>query len=191
LHKRQIFNPADEIFLRLARVFPVDFVILSVLVMYIFCASMFGIIGLGIRFLCFNMYALRPRKSLPQALLVLCNVVSHILLALCMALLTIAPNYTSFGSQMVTMKDGSPSWCSLERQEARAACQISVISAFFTRIAIAMPLFSVAYYFANWAFIGVYASVFVHCLLCQKKQAFLDPSQELEEEQLGLLVNYE
>lgn len=190
LNERQIFNPADEIFLRLSRFFPVDFVILSILVLYIFCASVFGIIGLGIRVLCFSMYALRPRKSLPQALLVLCNVISHILLALCMALLTIAPNYTSFGSQTVSNADGSPGWCSMEKKESRAACQISVISAFFTRIAIAMPLFSVAYYFANWAFIGVYVSVFVHCVFCQKKQAFLDPIQEFEEEELGLLVNY-
>lgn len=187
LSERQIYNPTDEIFLRLSRIFPVDFIILSILVLYIFTTSVFGIISLGIRILCFQAYALRVRKSLPQALLVLCNVVSHILLALCMALLTIAPNYTSFGSQTVSLEDGSPGWCSMERKETRAACQISVISAFFTRIAIAMPLFSVAYYFANWAFVVVFCTVFVHCAFCQKKQAFLDTVQECEEEELGLL----
>merc|ERR1712228_716545 len=100
--ERMIFNPADEIFLRLSRIFPVDFVVLSIVVLYIFLASLFGIVGIGIRVLCLSMYALRSRKSMPQALLVLCNVMAHILLALCMALLTIAPNYTAFGSQTVT-----------------------------------------------------------------------------------------
>merc|ERR1740138_193569 len=102
-------------------------------------ASVFGIIGLGIRVLFFRMYALRPRRSLPQALLVLCVVMAHILLALCMALLTIAPSYTSFGSQVVAGADGSSVWCSLK---AGRECQISVISTFFSRISISMPFFS-------------------------------------------------
>merc|ERR1712066_730609 len=131
-------------------------------------------------------YALRPRKSMPQALLVLCNVMAYILLALCMALLTIAPNYTSFGSQTVSAEDGSPSWCTLERREVRT-CQVSVISAFFTKIAVAMPFFSVAYFFANWAFIAVFCGVFTSSLLSHQRQPFLDPVQECEEEELGLL----
>merc|ERR1712046_215778 len=187
LKERLIFNPIDEIFLRLAKVFPVDFVILAIQVLYIFTASVFGIIGLGIRIFCFNVYSLRVRKSMPQAMLVLCNVMAHILLALCMALLTIAPNYTSFGSQTVSNQDGSPGWCSLEKHETKVACQVSVISAFFTRIAISMPLFSVAYYFANWAFIVVFCSVFARCLICQQRQPYLEPVNECEEEELGLL----
>lgn len=187
LKERLIFNPLDEIFLRLAKFFPVDFIILAVLVLYIFSASVFGIIGLGIRIFCFNMYSLRPRKSMPQAMLVLCNVMAHILLALCMALLTIAPNYTSFGSQKASSEDGSPARCSLEKQDAKIACQVSVISAFFTRIAIAMPLFSVAYYFANWAFVVFFCLIFARCLLCQQRPPFLEAVSECEEEELGLL----
>lgn len=187
LKERLIFNPIDEIFLRLSKFFPVDFIILAVLVLYIFIASIYGIVGLGIRIVCINMYSLRTRKSMPQAMLVLCNVMAHILLALCMALLTIAPNYTSFGSQTVSTEDGSPGWCSLEKQELKVACQVSVISAFFTRIAISMPLFSVAYYFANWAFIAVFCSVFTRCLFCQRKPPFIEAVTECEEEELGLL----
>lgn len=189
LKERRIFNPADEIFLRLSEVFPVDFMVLGVFVLYIFTASVFGIVCLGIRVLCFSMYELRTRKSMPQALLVLCNVMAYILLALCMALLTIAPNYTAFGSQTVARADGSVGRCSFEgRQEGRTACQVSVISAFFARIAVAMPVFSVAYFFANWAFIVVFGCVFTHCLLNERRQPFLDTHEpECEEEELGLL----
>merc|ERR1712151_1495596 len=136
---------------------------------------------------CFSMYALRARKSLPQALLVLCNVIAHTLLALCMALLTIAPNYTSFGSQSRLAEDGKPCPCSLGRQEGKAGCQVSVISTFFTRIAVAMPVFSLAYFVANWAFIAVFCSVFVRCLFFQRKQPYMDMPQEYEEEEFGLL----
>lgn len=188
LKERRIFNPADEIFLRLSEIFPMDFLVLGVLVLYIFTASVFGIVCLGIRFLCFTMYALRVRKSMPQALLVLCNVMAYILLALCMALLTIAPNYTAFGSQTVKTTDGSAGRCSLERQESVQSCQVSVISAFFTRIAIAMPLFSMVYFFANWAFIVVFAFVFFSCLVYQQREPYLEAVSECDEEEVGLLT---
>lgn len=187
LKERLIFNPTDEIFLSFARFFPTDFIILAILVMYVFSASVFGIVGLGVRFCCVGIGPLRSRKSSPQALLALCSVLSHILLALCMTLLTIAPNYTSFGSQKVTGSDGNPTWCRLEQAEAGSACQLSVISTFFARIAVAMPCFSVAYYFANWAFLAVFCSVFAHSIFCQRRAAFLEPSRECEEEELGLL----
>merc|ERR1719277_1911450 len=118
LKERRIFNPVDEIFLRLSEIFPMDFLVLGVVVLYIFTASVFGIVCVGIRFLCFTMYALRVRKSMPQALLVLCNVMAYILLALCMALLTIAPNYTTFGSQTVHAEDGTTGWCAIDRKTA-------------------------------------------------------------------------
>eukprot|EP00434_Breviolum_minutum_P039415 symbB.v1.2.035001.t1/scaffold4623.1/size37307/4 len=99
LQERRIYNPADEVYLRLSHVFPVDFVFLSIIVLYIFAATLFGIIALDIRLLCISVYTLRARKSAPQALLVMCNTMAYILLALCVALLTIAPDYTAFGSQ--------------------------------------------------------------------------------------------
>merc|ERR1719401_832634 len=95
----------------LAKVFPMDFVVLGFFVLYIFCASLFGIVCMGVRFFCISMYELRSRKSMPQALLVLCNVMAYILLALCMAMLTIAPTYTSFGSQSVSLGSERPGRC--------------------------------------------------------------------------------
>mmetsp|Transcript_105511 Transcript_105511/g.303414 ORF Transcript_105511/g.303414 Transcript_105511/m.303414 type:complete len:534 (-) Transcript_105511:77-1678(-) len=190
LKERRIFNPADEIFLLLSQVFPMDFVVLALFVIYIFAASVFGIISLGIRFLCFNVYALRVRKSTPQALLVLCNVVSYILLALCMALLTIAPDYTAFGSQAAQGPAGVAGHCSLEKREATKDCNVSVISTFFTRIAISTPAFSVGYFFANWAFVAVFAAVFARCLLNQQREPYMDDMPECEEEELGLLSGF-
>lgn len=189
IKQRGIFNPADEIFKELSKVFPVDFIVLAVFVLYIFCASVSGIVCLGIRVLCISMYELQVRKSLPQALLLLCNLMAYILLALCVALLTIAPDYTSFGSQRsAAIEGGKQSQCSLEKRESTSTCQVSVISAFFTRIAFAMPVFSTAYFFANWAFIAVFLGVFGRCLLSHQRAPYMDQGQECEEEELGLLT---
>lgn len=184
IKERLVFNPADEIFLRLASVFPLDFIFLGFLVMYIFAASVQGIVRLGIRIMCFSMYSLKPHKSLPQGVLVLCVIMAHILLALCMALLTIAPNYTSFGSQVAPGADGNSVWCSLK---AGKECQVSVISTFFSRIAISMPYFSVVYFFANWAFIGNFFLTFTYHLFFQKRTEYLEQEDNLLEEEEGLL----
>jgi len=188
LKERLIFNPADDIFLSLSHVFPLDFIVLGAFVLYIFAASVFGFVCLGLRFFCLNMYELRARKSMPQALLVLCNVMAYILLALCMALLTIAPTYTSFGSQTVAGEDGKPRYCKLERREAKASCRVSVISVFFTRIAVSIPFFSQMYFTANWAFIAVFSCVFFRCFMSHERTPFLDPATECEEEEMGLLA---
>eukprot|EP00931_Biecheleriopsis_adriatica_P116663 TRINITY_DN92270_c0_g1_i1.p1 TRINITY_DN92270_c0_g1~~TRINITY_DN92270_c0_g1_i1.p1 ORF type:complete len:539 (+),score=100.05 TRINITY_DN92270_c0_g1_i1:46-1662(+) len=191
LQERRIYNPADEVYLRLSRVFPIDFVFLSIVVLYIFASTLFGIFSLDIRLLCFSVYTLRARKTQPQGLLVMCNAVAYILLALCVALLTIAPDYTTFGSQRRSAgNSGELSNCSLARDDSyTSGCQVSVIATFFTRIAISMPVFSIAYFFANWAFIAVFALVFVQGLLFQQRQPYLDTAQECEEEEeLGLLA---
>ncbi|CAE7410734.1 unnamed protein product, partial [Symbiodinium sp. CCMP2456] len=187
LQERRIYNPADEVYLRLSRIFPVDFVFLSVVVLYIFAATLFGIVALDIRLLCISVYTLRARKSAPQALLVMCNAMAYILLALCVALLTIAPDYTAFGSQ--TRPSGGASGserCSLAQSEQK--CQVSVIAKFFTRIALAMPIFSIAYFLANWAFIAVFMLVFTRGLFFQRRQPFLDTATDCDEEELGLLA---
>jgi LMBR1 domain-containing protein 1 len=189
MNQHFFYNPADEIFLHLSRLFPLDFVLIGILVLYIFMSSIFGIVGLGIRALCFKVFSLKSGRSSPQALLVLCIVMAHILLALCMALLTIAPNYTAFGSQQVaSAEDGSTTWCSWDKRDLQPGCQLSVISKFFSRITSALPFFSVAYYYANWAFIFMFGNVFAHCLFFQKRQAFLEPVAECDEEEVGLLA---
>ncbi|CAJ1354892.1 unnamed protein product [Effrenium voratum] len=175
LQERQVYNPADEVYLRLSRVFPVDFVFLGLIVLYIFAATLFGIVALDIRLLCLSVYTLRARKSAPQALLVMCNAMAYILLALCVALLTIAPDYTSFGSQT---RSGEAGRCTLRVTEDQSRCQVSVIATFFTRIAFSMPVFSIAYFLANWAFILVFAFVFVRGMCFQRRQPFLDTAME-------------
>ncbi|CAJ1456722.1 unnamed protein product [Effrenium voratum] len=185
LQERQVYNPADEVYLRLSRVFPVDFVFLGLIVLYIFAATLFGIVALDIRLLCLSVYTLRARKSAPQALLVMCNAMAYILLALCVALLTIAPDYTSFGSQT---RSGEAGRCTLRVTEDQSRCQVSVIATFFTRIAFSMPVFSIAYFLANWAFILVFAFVFVRGMCFQRRQPFLDTAMDCEEEELGITI---
>ncbi|CAE8743769.1 unnamed protein product, partial [Polarella glacialis] len=52
LKERQIYNPADELFLTLSVIFPMDFIVLGVVVLFVFASTLYGIVSLGIRVLC-------------------------------------------------------------------------------------------------------------------------------------------
>lgn len=186
------FNPTDEILLYFSHWFPLDFIVLGFLVLYAFGSSLYGVVSLGLRILCFQIFTLKPRKSQPQALLMLCNVLSHILLAMCTVLLTLAPDYTSFGVQAAPVGTNVVDHrCSLEKNTdelvGSTRCQISVISKFFTRIAIAMPLFPVLYFFANTTFVLVFSVFFLRLALQDRPELVDTTHDEIDEEEVGLL----
>ena len=51
LENPQIFNPMDSLFVVLSRAFPVDYILLVLLIFYFFAVSLAGIVKIGIRFL--------------------------------------------------------------------------------------------------------------------------------------------
>jgi len=185
--QRALWNPLDWLLTWLSNYFPLDFVALAVLTLYIFCCSLYGITALGIRVAFIPIFPIKPRRSLPQALLLMCFVLAHILLVLCMTLLTIAHQYATFGSQTIRRDDGSLEGCSTRSDPKH--CHISVIAAFFNRIIIGSSVFSVGYFFANWLFCGVFVLVFLHAwLLRQPRSPLLDGRlDEMDDEALGLL----
>jgi len=203
---RSLWNPVDDVFTNLARYFPMDFALLAVLVVFILAASIFGVTQLGIRFLFIRLFPIKPKRSTPQAMLLMSFTIVHTLLVLCMTLLTVAPNYASFGYQFSPVTGAGAAegagggearaqaqqTCTLEREGSKASCHVSVLASFFSRISAGTPLFSSVYFFAHCGFLLVYFLVFVHAAFIKEPAGFdlatLDEKQEAEEEEvLGLL----
>jgi len=182
LQETKWVNPSDELFIYSSKIFPFDFVVLFVIVGYIFAASFFGITKLGIRFLCIDLCSFPYRKTSPQALLILCGVLQYILLALVMALLTLVPDYVTFGSQL--SEDGTR--CSMKSSKG---CHYSVIASFFARIVRDIPFFSMFYFSAIWLFCIVFVLCLFYFLTTAKpRRILLDPAI-IPEDEVGLLVN--
>ncbi|CRK36001.1 hypothetical protein BN1708_016495, partial [Verticillium longisporum] len=65
-----IFQPINWVFLKSARAFPVDYILMTLLVLFLFSSSITGIAAVGIRFLWVRIFQIRKGRTAPQALLI-------------------------------------------------------------------------------------------------------------------------
>lgn len=95
-------NPIDTIFTYASSVFPLDYIIVTLIVYYFVVASMTGVKHLGVRFCHLKMYNIRANRTVPQGLLFLAFILVFIILSLNIILMTLSPQYVSYGHQMYT-----------------------------------------------------------------------------------------
>lgn len=202
-----IFQPINWIFVKSANVFPIDYIIFLVLVLFLFCASVVGIATVGIRFLWLMVFRIRKGHTSPQALLLATVLLTLITLAINYAVaMLIAPQYATFGPQTycdrLPKHPGEQADCTQHRSAihhctelaenpvAKDVCIPSVASTFLNRVAVNFPFLGVFNFWAQFAFLGLYAIVFVTTLFRVPKldeQQMDDDLEEAEEE--GLLAS--
>ncbi|CRK24146.1 hypothetical protein BN1723_013180, partial [Verticillium longisporum] len=200
-----IFQPINWVFLKSARAFPVDYILMTLLVLFLFSSSITGIAAVGIRFLWVRIFQIRRGRTAPQALLIATVMLALIILAINYSIaMLIAPQYSIYGTQ---------TWCSAphgkgERpdcrdrpdyvvscsealsKEARSVCTPSVMSEFLNRVTITWPFFGAVAFWAQFAFLAVFLVVFVTGLFRTPKLNLseLDEDAEADEEE-GLLAS--
>jgi len=97
-----MFNPVDWIFTHAAGIFPIDYILVTLIVYYFVVATMTGVKELGVRFCHLKMYKIRANRTVPQGLLMLAFILVFVILALNVILMTLSPQYVSFGNQKYT-----------------------------------------------------------------------------------------
>ncbi|KAI7887323.1 lmbr1 domain-containing protein [Lichtheimia hyalospora FSU 10163] len=194
-----LFNPINIIFVKLANVFPLDYIFMVLLIIYFFLSTMSGVITMGVRLLWISLFKIRKGATMPQALLILTILMTLGLLAMNYSLTAVvAPGYAHFGSQVYcnhtvdTIRD-----CS-EHKEFILPCDIyaptdictpTTVSTLVDRIAINAPFFGIVLYYAQWAFLVIYA-IGLLVALFRKRQNNVDEETEnmdADEEQQILL----
>ncbi|KAF1959334.1 putative lysosomal cobalamin transporter [Byssothecium circinans] len=202
-----IFQPINWIFVKSSKVFPVDYVLFLLLILFFFSASVVGIATVGIRFLWVTLFKIRKGKTSPQALLMATVMLNLIVLAINYSIaMIVAPQYATFGPQTFCDRQprhpGEQPDCTNDKARiipctelssnsaANAVCTPSVLSTFINRVTINFPFFGVVLFWAQFAFLGVYIIVFLTTLF---KTPALDQEQidrDLEEdEEEGLLAS--
>nr|XP_046216601.1 lysosomal cobalamin transport escort protein LMBD1-like [Oncorhynchus gorbuscha] len=101
-------NPLNELLLILQPVFPLDYVLITVITMYFVFTSMAGIRNLGIWFFWIRLYKIRPKRTRPQALLFLCMILLLIVLHTSFMIYSLAPQYVMYGSQNYLLQSPMP-----------------------------------------------------------------------------------
>ncbi len=166
-----IFNPINWVFVNSAKIFPVDYVIFVLLVLFFFASSIVGIASLGIRFLWLRIFQIRKGHTSPQALLMATVMLTLIAFAINYSLaMMVAPQYATYGPQ--TFCDHPPRHpgeqpdcrnhtshirpCSelAANPAAKNVCTPSVVSTFLNRVTLNFPFFGVVDFWAQFVFLG-------------------------------------
>lgn len=167
-----IFNPMNWIFVKAAKVFPIDYVIFLLLVLFFFSSSVVGIASIGIRFLWLKIFQIRKSHTSPQALLMATVMLTLMALAINYSMaMIVAPQYAHYGPQTFCDRslrhpDDQPDCtnhkraikpCSevSESQAAANVCTASVVSTFLDSISINFSFFGAVDFWAQIAFLSM------------------------------------
>ncbi|KAE8156327.1 putative lysosomal cobalamin transporter [Aspergillus tamarii] len=199
-----VFNPINWVFVQSAKIFPVDYVIFTVLVLFLFSSSIVGISTIGIRFLWIRIFQIRKGHTSPQALLLATAMLMLIILALNYSTsMILAPQYATYGPQTFCDQalsfSGNQPDCSGDKDlikpcsevadslAAKQVCTPSVVSTFLNRVTMNFPLFGAIFFWAQFAFLGIYLLVMGTALLRSPKfdeRQLDEDAEEAEEESL-------
>lgn len=165
------FNPVNWALVQSANIFPVDYAIFTVLVLFFFCSSIAGISAVGIRFLWIRILQIRQGHTPPHALLLATAMLMLITLGLNYSIaMLVAPQYATFGPQ--TFCDHAPGSpldlpeCSNDKgivkpcseladnPAAQRVCTSSIGSTFLNRVTLNFPFFGTVFFFAQFVFLG-------------------------------------
>ncbi|XP_072293044.1 lysosomal cobalamin transport escort protein LMBD1 [Eucyclogobius newberryi] len=179
-------NPLNELLLVLQPVFPLDYILISVITMYFVFTSMAGIRNMGIWFFWIRLFKIRPKRTRPQALLFLCMILLLIVLHTSYMIYSLAPQYVMYGSQkyLVQLPSVANTTFSTTRScDADAPedqCTVTRSYLFLHKF----WFFSTIYYFGNWAFILTFLiGLVVSC--CKGKKSVIEGEVEADDSDLS------
>ncbi|XP_018416385.1 PREDICTED: probable lysosomal cobalamin transporter [Nanorana parkeri] len=186
-----ITNPLNLLLPVLQRVFPLDYVLITVIIMYFVFTSMAGIRHMGVWFFWMRLYKIRRGRTRPQALLFLCMILLLIVLHTNYMIYSLAPQYVMYGSQKYPVQSNN----SLEVNMGNSTifhsvdcntnapedhCTITRTYLFLHKF----WFFSAVYYFGNWIFIGIFIiGLIVSC--CKGKKSVIEGEVEDDDSDLS------
>lgn len=202
-----IAQPINLMFVKSAEVFPVDYILMMLLVLFFFASSVSGIATIGVRFLWIRLFQIRKGHTSPQALLVATVMLSLIVLAINYTIaMMVAPQYAIYGPQTFCSRPpkhaGDKPDCNgfphlvkpctelSDSDSSGNICTPSVVSTFLNRITVNFPFYGALDFWAQFVFLGVFLIVFVTALFRAPKLDLneLDEDAEADEEE-GLLAS--
>ncbi|XP_029835178.3 probable lysosomal cobalamin transporter [Ixodes scapularis] len=165
LPKASLPNPLDMALVQSQKVFPIDYVLYFGVVLYLVMCTVYGIRKMGIWFLFLKMYRIRPGRTRPQGILLLCLSLMFAVLALNVLLYSVCPQYTTFGSQHYLSQDQnstaapSPIPCTIDAPPAD--CVMTRASALLLRFFYKAWVFGACYFWATVLLCASYVVAFV------------------------------
>ncbi|KAI8997686.1 hypothetical protein BDB01DRAFT_771978 [Pilobolus umbonatus] len=197
INNRDLFNPVNYIFVKLSKIFPLDYIFMVLLIIYFFLSTITGLIHIGIRFLWITLYRIKKNATAPQGLLVSSILLTLSLLALNYTMTTtVAPQYAHFGSQVYCNQTSNGIRDCREQSELIVPCDIygptdictpTVSSTMIDRIIINTPFFGILFYGSQWVFMVIFVIGFFVSLFQRPRNNVDADLQELVDDEEEIL----
>jgi LMBR1 domain-containing protein 1 len=199
-------NPVDALLTVSSKAFPVDYVLVIILVLIFFASTIVGMTFIGIRFLWVTIFKFRKSQTPPQALLIATVMLTLMTLAINYAIVEfIAPRYSVYGSQAYCSHSsksceahsGFITPCVLSafysltpeiRDLANEVCTPTIASTFLNRISLNYPFFGGLAFWTQFVFLGVFLITVIAALIRTPTTGDVDTDTEEAEEEEGLLA---
>ena len=201
-----VFQPINWVFVQLARVFPIDYILMAFLVLFLFMASVSGLAAIGIRFLWVRIFQIKKGRTTPQALLIMSGILALIILAINYSVVMMAaPQYATYGTQTFCINpprhpgekpdcSGRPDLvrpCSevLSENGAGKVCTPTVLSTVLGRVTLFWPVLGAIDFWGQFAFLAVFLIVLVTSLFRTPRLNLSEIDEEAAvDEEEGLLA---
>lgn len=176
LKERFLPNPFDFVMVQAQKVFPLDYILFFVIVAFLVVCTVSAIRYFGVWCLCVRMYKIRPHRTQPQGLIILCVILMYTVLAMNILLFSLSPQYTTYGSQHYQVVNETTHTVEVKpcnTEETFDNCVVTRGSFMIMRFFYKAWIFGVAYYWMTWAFLaatvlGFFIAVF------RSKHSFLN-----------------
>jgi len=177
-----IFNPLDKALILLSQYFPVDYLVLSFIVLYIYFSTMNAVTEIGIRCFCLNMFKFRKGRTDPQALMTTSIILMLSTLALNNSIVTLAPTYANFGSQTY-MPNGTTTETDCSINAPSGVCIMTQVGTIVHSTNLTVGFFGIVFYGFMWLFVlGFLVSIIIAGVRAKKSNVD-DYSDDDEEEE--------
>jgi LMBR1 domain-containing protein 1 len=202
-----VFQPINWVFVQTAQAFPVDYVLMALLVLLFFSSSISGLAAVGIRFLWVRIFQIRKGATAPQGLLIATVLLALIILGINYAIvMLVAPQYSTFGTQTFCdlpspfpyvppdcrehLEAVKPCSEWVDRHYSTQSCTPTMMSSFLNRITLNWPVFGAVDFWAQFAFLAIFLIVFLTSLFRTPRLNLSDIDEEAEaDEEEGLLAS--
>lgn len=152
LNHAAIFNPLDSLLSVCAPFFPLDYVIFTAIVMFMWFATVSGISRWGIRAIWIEMFPIAKGRSAPQGLLLMGLLLMLVCVTLAFSIGTLAPNYATWGHQQYLNNNGT--WVPCSTDAPFANCSMTQLERVTSVVKFKFGFFRYVLYWANWVFVG-------------------------------------
>lgn len=174
-------NPVDALLVLASHFFPLDYVLFGVLFVYLFVVSFAVLVRHGLRLACLRMDRVRPRLTSSSTMTLVSLVMIYMAMVALFSVLTLAPQYATFGHQVYADPDsGDVKPCTLDQAmlHLEQHCRMTQLAQFYNALAVGVPLFGAAFFVGQLVFIGAFVPWLAYAYAAARELPELDPKRE-------------